>query len=76
MKADLCQVEVYESYERVRQFFESRGFRVGSVKYEPYEGIEPGVVLRQFPLAGHRLGQQDVISLVVASMGERLVGEG
>ncbi len=67
---------VYESYDRVRQFFDSRGFRVGSVKYEPYEGIEPGVVLRQFPLAGHRLAQQDVISLVVASMGERFVGEG
>ncbi len=58
---------VYRSYDRVRGFFESRGFRIGSVKYEPYEGIEPGVVLRQFPLAGHRLVHRDVISLVVAS---------
>ena len=58
---------VYREYEGVRKFFERRGFRVGSVKYEPYEGIEPGVVLRQFPLAGHRLGRTDVISLVVAA---------
>ena len=58
---------VYRSYDRVRSFFESQGFRIGSVKYEPYEGIEPGVVLRQFPLAGHRLARHDVISLVVAS---------
>ena len=58
---------VYRSYDRVLNFFESRGFRIGSVKYEPYEGIEPGVVLRQFPLAGHRLARDDVISLVVAS---------
>ena len=58
---------VYQGYEGVREFFEARGFRVGSVKYEPYEGIEPGVVLRQFPLAGHRLARNDVISLVVAA---------
>ena len=61
---------VYERYDRVRRFFEAQGFRVGSVKYEPYEGIKPGVVLRQFPLAGHRLLPRDVISLVVASRVE------
>ncbi len=58
---------VYRRYDSVRGFFESRGFRFGSIKYEPYEGIAPGIVLRQFPLAGHRLAQSDVISLVVAA---------
>lgn len=58
---------VYRNYERVRLFFESRDFRLGSVKFESYDGIAPGVVLRQFPLPGHPLRRRDVISLVVVS---------
>ena len=58
---------VYRDYEQVRRFFERRGFRLGSVKFESYEGIRAGVVLRQFPLAGHPLSRREVISLVVAS---------
>lgn len=58
---------VYREYDRVRLFFESRGFRLGSVKYERYEGIRPGVILRQYPPAGHPLGRQDTIALVVAA---------
>jgi serine/threonine-protein kinase len=58
---------VYRDYEQVRRFFERRGFRLGSVKFESYEGIQSGVVLRQFPLAGHPLSRREVISLVVAS---------
>lgn len=55
----------YRNFEVVRYFFERRGFRLGSIKFEPYEGIAPGTVLRQYPLPGHPLGRQDVISLVV-----------
>jgi serine/threonine-protein kinase len=58
---------VYRGYDDVRVFFASRGFRLGSVKFEPYEGIAAGVVLRQFPLAGHPLRQRDTIALVVAA---------
>lgn len=58
---------IYRDYESVRQFFDQRGFRLGSIKYEPYEGISRGVILRQFPLAGHPLSHQDAISLVVAA---------
>lgn len=58
---------VYRDYEQVRRFFEARGFRLGSVKFEPYESVPAGVVLRQFPLPGHPLARRDVISLVVAS---------
>jgi beta-lactam-binding protein with PASTA domain len=63
---------VYRRYEDVRQFFANRGFRLGSVKYEPYEGIVGGVVLRQYPLAGHPLRRQDPISLVVAAQAAEL----
>lgn len=58
---------VYRRYEEVRRFFESRGLRFGSVKFEPYEGVAAGTVLRQFPLAGHPLRRRDTISLVVAA---------
>ncbi len=62
----------YRSAESVRGFFERRGFRLGSVKYEPYEGVEEGVVLRHTPLAGHPLRRQDVITLVVATRVDSL----
>lgn len=61
---------VYRSYEEVRRFFDRRSFRLGSVKYEEYEGIGAGVVLRQFPLPGHPLRRHDVISLVVTAVAE------
>jgi hypothetical protein len=54
----------------VQRFFQTRGFRLGSVKYERYEGIRPGVILRQYPLAGHPLRREDTVALVVAA--ERL----
>lgn len=57
----------YRTLEVVRHFFERRGFRLGSIKFEPYEGLSPGVILRQYPLPGHTLGRQDVISLVVTT---------
>lgn len=60
---------VYRHDDTVRYFFQRHGFRLGSVKYEPYEGVEPGVILRQYPLAGHPLRRHDVISLVVAAPG-------
>lgn len=58
---------VYRDYERIRPYFEQHGFRFGSVKYERYEGVAEGVILRQFPQPGHPLTKQDDISLVVAT---------
>lgn len=63
---------VYRSYQEVRRFFDRRDFRLGSVKYEQYEGIGAGVVLRQFPLPGHPLRRHDVISLVVTADQEEI----
>jgi serine/threonine-protein kinase len=63
---DLIDHDVRE----VRRFFEGHGFRIGSVKYEPYEGIRDPVVLRQYPLPGHPLRHGEVISLVVAAAPE------
>lgn len=59
---------VYRDYDRVRLFFQDRGFRFGSVKFERYEGARPGIILRQFPVAGHPVTRRDAISLVVATL--------
>lgn len=67
---------VYRPYRVVRRFFDLRGFRFGSVKFESYEGVAPGVVLRQFPLPGHPLRRRDVISLVVAADEAAAAGAG
>lgn len=61
---------VKQDYEAARRFFETRGFRLGRVIYETYDGIAPGTILRQFPLAGHPLHQGDVISLGVVTPEE------
>ncbi|MEM9554956.1 MAG: PASTA domain-containing protein [Acidobacteriota bacterium] len=58
---------VKRSYDSVRGFFEARGFRIGRVGYQTYDGVEPGTVLRQFPVAGHPLRRGDVISLDVVA---------
>ncbi len=55
----------------VRDVFETRGFRFGRVKYEPYEGVPAGIILRQYPLPGHPLRRSDSIALVVAAQDHR-----
>ena len=60
---------INQPYQRVREFFTDRGYRLGRVSYETYAGIPAGTVLRQFPRAGHPLQRGDVISLGVA-LGE------
>lgn len=56
---------VYRSYRDVDRYFKRRNIRLGSVKFESYEGIGAGVILRQHPLPGHPLRSSDVVSLVV-----------
>lgn len=54
-------------FERVRVAFEARGFRLGGVKAQSYEGAAAGTILRQFPLAGFPVTIRDTLSFVVAS---------
>jgi serine/threonine-protein kinase len=58
---------VYRNYDQVRPYFEQLGFKFGNVKFERYEGVAAGVILRQFPLPGHPVTRDDSISLVVAT---------
>ena len=45
---------------------EKFGFRVGSARFEAYEGIAPDTVLKQFPPAGYPLSNREVVSLTVS----------
>jgi serine/threonine-protein kinase len=65
---------VYRHFDSVRNFFERRGFRLGRVGFEVYDGLTPGTVVRQFPLAGHPLRQGDVISLGVVAGSDKREG--
>jgi beta-lactam-binding protein with PASTA domain len=57
---------VAHRYDPVRSALEDRGFRFGSVTFEPYEGVAAGTILRQSPPPGHPLRRADAIALVVA----------
>lgn len=56
--------------DRMRQRLETYGFRVGSARYEAYEGIAPNAVLKQFPPAGYPISAREVVSLTVARAAE------
>lgn len=60
---------VNRRYEPVRALLEARGIGFGNVVFEPYEGLPPGVVLRQDPPAGHPLPRRRAVSLVVSGPG-------
>ena len=57
-------------FERVRLAFAARGFRIGGVKTQPYEGAAEGTILRQFPIAGNPVTLRDTLSFVVAAPAE------
>ena len=50
----------------VKARLEKFGFRVGSARYEVYEGVQPNTVLKQFPPAGYPLSNREVVSLTVS----------
>ena len=54
-------------FERVKTAFEARGFRMGGVKSQSYEGAAAGTILRQYPQAGYPVTLKDTLSFVVAS---------
>lgn len=58
---------IYRNYDDVRPYFERGRFRLGTVRFERYEGVAAGIILRQFPLPGHPFSRTDAVSLVVAT---------
>jgi eukaryotic-like serine/threonine-protein kinase len=56
--------------EQIRSVLARRGFRVGSARYEAYEGVAANTVLKQFPTAGSPISNRDVVSLTISRPGE------
>jgi beta-lactam-binding protein with PASTA domain len=56
--------------EQMRRVLAKEGFRVGSSRYEAYEGIAANTILKQFPPAGSPISSHDVVSLTVSRPGE------
>ncbi len=56
--------------QAVKARLEKFGFRVGSARYEAYEGVKPNTVLKQFPPAGYPLSNREVVSLTVSRPAE------
>ena len=58
--------------EHMRAALESHGFRVGSARYEAYEGVAANTILKQFPPAGSPISNRDVVSLTVSRSSEAI----
>lgn len=63
---DLVGKDAQLARERLEKF----GFRVGSARFEPYDGVRPNTVLKQFPPAGYPLSNREVVSLTVSRSGD------
>jgi beta-lactam-binding protein with PASTA domain len=61
---------VGKDVEQMRTKLEAVGFRVGSARYESYDGIAPNTILKQFPPAGYPIGTREVVSLTVSRAAE------
>ncbi len=57
---------VGKDLEQMRVRLEAYGFRVGSARYESYEGIPRNTILKQFPPAGYPISSREVVSLTVS----------
>jgi beta-lactam-binding protein with PASTA domain len=57
---------VGQDAQGVRDRLEKSGFRVGSARFEGYDGVKPNTVLKQFPPAGYPLSSREVVSLTVS----------
>lgn len=56
--------------DKMKARLETFGFRVGSARYESYEGVAPNTILKQFPPAGYPLSSREVVSLTVSRPAE------
>jgi serine/threonine-protein kinase len=61
---------VGQDADKMRARLETFGFRVGSARYESYEGVPPNTILKQFPPAGYPLSSREVVSLTVSRPAE------
>lgn len=52
--------------DRVVFYFESRGLKISKITKVPYEGLEPDIVIKQFPSSGFRINSKARIRIEVS----------
>lgn len=52
--------------EKVVFFFESKGLRISKITQVLYPGLEPGIIIKQFPSSGFRINSKNLISIQVS----------
>lgn len=52
--------------EREKERLTKFGFRVGATHYEPYEGLAPDTILKQYPPAGYPISTREAITFTAA----------
>ena len=55
-----------DNLNRVMMYFEEHGFKIARVQYKKHQGINKGIVVRQFPEPGYLLQEDESIHLEVA----------
>ncbi|MBN2345026.1 MAG: PASTA domain-containing protein [Candidatus Aminicenantes bacterium] len=51
---------------RVLVFFESRGLKISKIEEVPYFGLQPGIILKQFPSPGFEISSKNLIGIQVS----------
>jgi beta-lactam-binding protein with PASTA domain len=54
------------SLDEANRILRALPLKVSNIHYEFHEGLEPNIVIEQFPRAGHRVGTEDKITLHVS----------
>jgi serine/threonine-protein kinase len=52
--------------DRVLIFFETRGLKISKIEEVPYFGLNPGIILKQFPSPGFEISAKNLISIQVS----------
>ncbi len=65
-KAYIMPDLIYKRREYVENFFMQWGLTVSKVKVVPYQGLEPGIVIKQKPLPGHSITNKNILEIEVS----------
>lgn len=57
---------IYKTREDVEAFFQQWGLTVSKVKLVSYQGLEPGIVVKQKPLPGHSITNKNILEIEVS----------
>ena len=51
---------------RVIRWLQAHDFRLGDIRYVYYEGLDSGIIIKQFPPLGYKIQKRNLITLEVS----------